>query len=322
MMDEDADLETLIKENEALQAENEALRREIGEHAVAFESNEEAIEPTGDEEATWLQARLEALKREREALENVLSLGEELQGLQRTNMLLREGTRHLEDENAMLRGEHAGLPAVGSRAMAPIAYAPSVKAAPRTAAPGPSPLVLAGQASVGPGKEVAEALRRGDSKALNDVSKEQRKELIADMLKTGLFVAPPGPLATSADDNAIAPIQERRIPVQSPYVQDAHIKKAPVAYDTNEIRTAKPAVAQKVYNAPPMSVPAAVASPQRTTHQPSAQGQPARNYKDTAALNHEDSLDDSNWDEARKQRRYERQAAIADKMKGLQRAQR
>jgi hypothetical protein len=290
----DDDLERLLQEHEALQAENEALRKETKDHAVAFESDEEAIEPSADEEAAWLQVRIEALRREREALQNLLSLADELQSLERTNVTLREATGQLEEENSKLhaertalqaasrpssRGSHPSSPlnplAVGSQGDGPhgilerrvhdltvslghrdqdvlvsgsqqqrkeiigamlraglfdplgqeehpiaasytastpsrvsTGAAASPTIVPATAAvgqvhkarstgPSASPLL---PASMGIGKEtdILQAARRGD------VTKQERKELIAEMLKTGLFCAPPGPiLATAADERAM-----------------------------------------------------------------------------------------------------------------------
>merc|ERR1712139_613301 len=53
-------------------------------------------------------------------------------------------------------------------------------------------------ASTGVGKDLVDAVRRGD------VRGKDQKDLVANMLKTGLFCAPPGPiLATSADECAM-----------------------------------------------------------------------------------------------------------------------
>jgi regulator of replication initiation timing len=299
--DGDANLASLIKENAALQAENEVLRQETKEHAVSFELENEAIEPTAHEEAAWLEVQVEALKREREALQTMLCLGEELQGLQRTNVALREAARHLAEENSILQAENISLHSssqsiIGSRAAAPSSLAPGqldseslldaldrrvhdlvgalgngdqdilmtcdqhqrkeIAAAMLKAglfdafgSEGMTPVASefvhnAGhrkaetdQATVrntsnvslfgasvpsgGPrvvdaiklpapvfleqGQETLEAVRRGDT-----VSKEQRKELIANMLKTGLFCAPPGPIAaTAADEHVMERDQDR-----------------------------------------------------------------------------------------------------------------
>lgn len=80
--------------------------------------------------------------------------------------------------------------------------------------------------SMGPGKEVAEAIKRGDSQILNSVSNEQKKELIANMLKTGLFCAPPGPiLATAADDLQMELVQETKVQESTGYQEARKTKK-------------------------------------------------------------------------------------------------
>jgi len=380
----DEDLERLIQENLALQAENEALRLETKEHAVTFQSDDEPVEPTPDSEAAWLQVQVEALRREGEALQNVLCLAEELQALQRTNIALREAEGQLREENSFLQAENTTLqaaspPAIGSRAAAPAAAsmqrrgvepqapkgsldrrvhqltvslghgdqdvlancnqqqrkeivaamlkaglfdplgeeqrtgasaglattaptygvaaavadgppvsapssskqryvqpaasnaqsaqkgaasnaqkvaapAPTGSAGPRISAPvakaaAPAPTGSAGPrisapvaaqqkasaalaapvdagampwpVSMGVGQDVAEALKRGDDKALNSLNKEQKKELIANMLKTGVFCAPPGPItATAADERAMDLPQEK-----SSYSRDLQMKQ-------------------------------------------------------------------------------------------------
>lgn len=295
---DDEEWDRLMKEHEALQAENDALKVEISQNAVSFDYDEEVVEfePTAEEEAAKLQAQIEALRREGEALQNVVYLGEELQGLQRTNITLREATKQLEKENSTLQATSG--PAVGSRpganafrkgdevpldaldrrvrdlivsqgrgnqdvlstcskrqrqeivaAMMKSGLFDPLTATGATAVTtqGPPVSKKAGKVTqakvgatakrtapvdrqaalspvaVGPGKEVADAIRRGDSKALNSVisDKEQQKELISNMLKTGLFCPPPGTLHATADDERQMEFgQERNMPPPEKFCRD------------------------------------------------------------------------------------------------------
>lgn len=283
LSDMEEDLEALLKENETLQAENEALKGEMAQNAVSFALEEETIDLTAEEEAVRLQVQVEALRREQEALQSVLRLGEELQGLERTNITLREATRQLAEENAKLLA--SAPPAVSSQApvftersevqldvldtrvqslVASLADGdedvlshcvakrreeivaamlksglldafgagspwdpPSPAAAkglglrsraaheansPTAAAAGTPALIEASKSlpllpvALGPGDELAEAIKKGDSRALSYQNSSQRKELIASMLKTGLFCAPPGAiLAAEAEDRTAQP---------------------------------------------------------------------------------------------------------------------
>lgn len=61
--------------------------------------------------------------------------------------------------------------------------------------------------------EIGEALRRGDKKALSSCSPAERKELVAEMLRNGLFVNPPFP-AVSNQSRWEAPLPEDMTPSQ------------------------------------------------------------------------------------------------------------
>lgn len=283
LSDMEDDLEALLKENEALQAENDALKEEMAQNAVSFAPEEETIELTAEEEAMQLQVQAEALRREQEALQNVLRLGEELQGFERTNITLREATRQLAEENAKLlasappavssqargltgRGEvqldvldtrvqslvasladgdedvlshcaakrreeivaamlksglldafGAGSPwdppspaatkAIGMRSpAAQKANSPAAATAATPASIEAAKPLSSSPVALRPGDELAGAIKKGDSRALSYESSSQRKELIASMLKTGLFCAPPGALlAAGAEDRTAQP---------------------------------------------------------------------------------------------------------------------
>ena len=107
--DAEAHLENLAEENAVLQAENAALRLQTREQSVAFERDGDAIDPTSEEEAAWLHLKVEALKREHEALQNVLCLADELKALQRKNIVLIEAARQLSEENFSCRGPLGGF---------------------------------------------------------------------------------------------------------------------------------------------------------------------------------------------------------------------
>merc|ERR1719263_2569387 len=77
-------------------------------------------------------------------------------------------------------------------------------------------------ASTGVGKDLVDAVRRGD------VRGKDQKDLVANMLKTGLFCAPPGPiLATSADECAMD-LDLNPSSVTEKYAEESTLKKSVV----------------------------------------------------------------------------------------------
>jgi hypothetical protein len=207
----DADLLALIKENEALQAENEALRFETADHGIFFDEDAEATE---EQEAAWLFVKLEALKRERESLQDFLELSHELNDLQLLNTTLREVTTQLQSEQEALQKERHSLQA--DSALASTVASPSRAGtdvsevdmgshsmlAPKTQ-PILGPVVASPKAMLRrlDAEQVAKR-REGETAAI--VGTEQRKEMISSMIKTGLLAPAPGTsLATDGDVNSL-----------------------------------------------------------------------------------------------------------------------
>jgi len=127
-----------------------------------------------------------------------LRLGEELQELRQANTSLREAARQLYEENASLREENTVL---RSKRPAAVATEPGPKWGQRAVAapvrgqgalqPVPTP-VKANNAGCVPhveqrALEIANAIKGGNNSVLSKCTEEQRKELVAAMMKAGLF---------------------------------------------------------------------------------------------------------------------------------------
>lgn len=216
VLEADAELEALLRENASLQAENDALRKDTSEYGIAADDLPVGV-PSSDAAATsqaGQQARLDALRREREALLGVLRLGEELQELRQANCSLRDTARQLYAENASLRDENSSL-REGPRSPAFSQISAEIRAQ-ATGQPVPTP-GTPHAAAVGTDLErkamdIAEAIRNGNSELIGQVScsPEKRKELVAAMLKAGIYdstpkVQPQTPPVVPAKRQAPAP---------------------------------------------------------------------------------------------------------------------
>jgi len=208
----DDDLLALIQENEALQAENEALRRETADHGVFFD---EASEATEEQEAAWLQVKIEALKRERESLQDFLELSHELNDLQLLNATLREVTNQLMGENQALQRERHDL----QRGSVLASTAPSTQSSlgPKITVPHvvPSPVAMTKTS------DLQQVVKRREGEAAPVVRKEQQKEIVSNMLKTGFFAPAPGTILASIDGegsdlnaNHVLQLHARSVPDQ------------------------------------------------------------------------------------------------------------
>eukprot|EP00747_Dinoflagellata_sp_TGD_P166133 gnl/TRDRNA2_/TRDRNA2_188435_c0_seq1.p1 gnl/TRDRNA2_/TRDRNA2_188435_c0~~gnl/TRDRNA2_/TRDRNA2_188435_c0_seq1.p1 ORF type:complete len:498 (+),score=141.49 gnl/TRDRNA2_/TRDRNA2_188435_c0_seq1:67-1560(+) len=303
-MDDDLDVEALRKENEALWEENEALRKETLEIGLA----------TPRDDGLALQGRLEALRHEREMLQSMLKIGEELQELRNTNQALRQSSMQLRDQNAALQRENEQLRlenlaaqqaaeleaqvAAAEKAVADAApqepAAPALGRAPEQSATtaslsltpqSPSPLEQKAT-------DIAERVRKGDNKALARCSADERKELVAAMMKASLFQVMPSP--PPAEEPAPAPaIQapEAAAMLPAPSVQALHAAPpthaaAPTAVAAAPAATAAPApMAAMTSAAPPAAAraPLAAQAPQTAQAPQAALTAPAPQVATTAA---------------------------------------
>lgn len=184
MADLEDDLEHLIQMNRALQAENNALREDAGE----------------DDIATWLEMRLEALRRERDALQSVLHIGEELKVLQRTNMIFHEVARQLSEDNSLLCKETSTLQ---SQHSGPGLQPNGISAAAQRTAEWQARASPAQEAVEGRIRHLCAAMNNGRQDVLDTCTKEQRKDLVASMLKNGLLDPEAG--AVAGEENAPQP---------------------------------------------------------------------------------------------------------------------
>jgi regulator of replication initiation timing len=207
----DADLLALIEENEALQAENDALRLETADHGIFFDDDAEATE---EQEAAWLCVKLEALKRERESLQDFLELSHELNDLQLLNTTLREVTTQLMNENEALQKERNSLQtdsALASTVASPSRAGTEISevemGSHRTVAPKtPSTLgpVVPSPKAMLRRLDAEQVAQRREVEPATIVGTEQRKEMISNMIKTGLLAPAPGAvLAKEGDVNSL-----------------------------------------------------------------------------------------------------------------------
>lgn len=206
--EDELDLAALLEENAALRAEHEQLLAETAQYGLMLELPNE---PTSPASAKAVSSRYEAMERQRKALLGVRRLGDELEELSMRNAKLKGEAGQLREENTRLVEQNAALRAA-SRASTPALATPTGPA--RTAARTPAvrtpvaqnvigtgvddpikpELMVAGSLVLPPGlekraAEISAAIKLGDQEKLNTCSVEQRKELVAAMLKVGLFDA-------------------------------------------------------------------------------------------------------------------------------------
>eukprot|EP00403_Amphidinium_massartii_P014593 CAMPEP_0178409064 /NCGR_PEP_ID=MMETSP0689_2-20121128/20267_1 /TAXON_ID=160604 /ORGANISM="Amphidinium massartii, Strain CS-259" /LENGTH=256 /DNA_ID=CAMNT_0020030189 /DNA_START=1 /DNA_END=771 /DNA_ORIENTATION=- len=164
--DNEATLQALLAENEELRIENEALLAEARRCGLDPEGLPDPLDAVPG--LAVMQGRLDALKKEREALAGVMRLGDELQEMQATNAKLREEASLLNQENTALKDRNKVLRLTqgrdGGDSKEIVASPAAAEAAPA------SPL----------SKEF---------EAMQYCSPEKRKELIASLLKAGFFDA-------------------------------------------------------------------------------------------------------------------------------------
>jgi len=272
MSEDERVLESLIQENAALQAENEALRAETFELCggpPAALGDDEPLRASG-----WSPADpLEALKREQEALLGVLEIGKELEELRRINSALQEQVEGLREDNSVLRTESLALR--DSRAAASALPAPAHTPAPAVAG---TTQPTAGKGSLdgnclndddghSKGDQRARELSTGNPDALVACSPEQRKEAIAALLKAGLFDVSS---ATGAKERAALPVAgpgDGRAPAAMTLDTGASAKPAPspgAPRDAAAAPSPAPAPAEHRRPAAPAPAPAAPASLERT----------------------------------------------------------
>mmetsp|Transcript_86032 Transcript_86032/g.200035 ORF Transcript_86032/g.200035 Transcript_86032/m.200035 type:complete len:426 (-) Transcript_86032:175-1452(-) len=177
-----ADLAALLEENATLRAEHEQLLAETAECGLMLEL---PADPSSPQSALAVSSRLEAMKRQRKALLGVRRVADELQELSARNAKLKGEAGELREENRRLNQKNAVLRAA-SRASTPAEAArrPAVTAG----------FHVDGSLVLPPGlekraNEISTAIKLGDQDKLNTCSDEQRKELVAAMLKVGLFDA-------------------------------------------------------------------------------------------------------------------------------------
>lgn len=203
----DPALQSLLQENEELQKENSMLREENAEYGLA-------VGPLSPKEGrSAIEAKLQALRREHEALLGLQKLGEHLQGLQKVNGNLHQEAQHLQKENVALRGENVKLrattkssmtagarlvPVATSKTAGSDAFTPSSAAGFNSspthmfAAP-PAPArdkdrgrTRAASGELGPNRVSVVSAVPVDVSSINKCSEKQKKEMVAAMLQ-GLF---------------------------------------------------------------------------------------------------------------------------------------
>jgi len=187
------DLAALLEENTALRAENERLLAETAEYGLSMDL---PTDPSSPQSAKAVSSRFNLVERQRQTLLGVRRLGDELQELSQRNAELKGEAGRLREENSRLNQQNAALRAA-SRATTPAVVTPAVATPVGKQAILPSvkpgdivsgPLVLPGGLEKR-AAQISTAIKRGDRDALNTCSEAQRKELVAAMLKVGLFDA-------------------------------------------------------------------------------------------------------------------------------------
>lgn len=250
-------LSVLLEENAALKVENEALRAEAercGAKPVDISSKEQL-----------LISKLETLKREREVLKTIRPIGDELNELKQANGKLAHEAAQLQQENEVLRTEKDKVQAEADAAAAeaaataaakrpsPLAWSsPAASMRPTPRRPPETPTIPPGTFQTPELEEraanISSAIEQGDPAALSTCDEEQRRELIAAMLKASLF-------------KPMTPPSIRNVPRSAGATVGRTSQSVLKAFPPSETRPVTAPVPQPETRADPVAAPAVVADP-------------------------------------------------------------
>lgn len=253
---------SLEQENAALQLENAALRADAIAAGYVVDPDSLELLSAPAQKVDSPNARVDALRREHEALQTALILGQELMALREANSSLVEQSKILFQENVALQNQCAELRQEShpsSTLADPVqanclltAEAVAARAA-LTATQSPSPDLAQKSSQDKSAKEVqqeprdkAEGKRAIDSASLltklsekqqagggsiMDFDVQERQEMVAAMLKAGLFTAP------NVDDDAGGRLPWKDVP--STATSSTVASRPPSARTTKQILPTK-----------------------------------------------------------------------------------